>query len=161
MEHMHPISGIKDNLDVDFRGLPPTEGPAAPRVPTAFESEVAKFNSSAKAAAESASRQSPFDTPAKTGFEAEMRNLANGGRTPLDVPESVEPSPDETGPIETSEPADPLEVVATMQSVPLQKESSSDSPAQPASETSASAEKGKKPAAPSVSPSPASEPRKS
>ncbi|AXH68193.1 hypothetical protein SEA_TEATEALATTE_41 [Gordonia phage Teatealatte] len=143
MEHKHPISGIKDNLDVDFRTAPPTVGPAAPEVPTAFQSEFAAQAKAAREAEQGAAEVVAATVPAKTGFEAEMQRQSTGGRTPLDVPESAELSPDGT-----TEPTDPLEVVAQMKNEPLQTEPIPSSPAPTVSETPASAEKVTPPAPP-------------
>ncbi|UYL87061.1 hypothetical protein SEA_HOLLOW_41 [Gordonia phage Hollow] len=143
MEHKHPISGIKDNLDVDFRTAPPTAGPAAPQIPTAFQTEFAAQARAAREAEQRAAEVVAATGPAKTGFEAEMQRQSSGGRTPLGVPESVELSPDGT-----TEPTDPLEVVARMKNEPLQTEPIQSSPAPTASETPASAEKVTPPAPP-------------
>ncbi|UJD20678.1 hypothetical protein SEA_NIAGARA_40 [Gordonia phage Niagara] len=150
MEHKHPISGIKDNLDVDFRTAPPTVGPAAPEVPTAFQSEFAAQAKAAREAEQRAAEVVAATGPAKTGFEAEMQRQSSGGRTPLGVPESVELSPDgTTEPTDgTTEPTDPLEVVAQMKNEPLQTEPIPSSPVPTVSETPASAEKVTPPAPP-------------
>ncbi|QFG08528.1 hypothetical protein PBI_ASERPROCKY_41 [Gordonia phage ASerpRocky] len=143
MEHKHPISGIKDNLDVDFRTAPPTAGPAAPQIPTAFQTEFAAQAKAAREAEQKAAEVVAATGPAKTGFEAEMQRQSSGGRTPLGVPESVELSPDGT-----TEPTDPLEVVARMKNEPLQTEPTPSSPAPTESGTPASAEKVTPPAPP-------------
>lgn len=155
MEIKHPISGIKDDLDVDFRSRPPAAGPAPTEdKPTAFQQEAAVAYKKVRDAEKEQIVQG-FAGPAKTGFEAEMQARANGGRTPLDVQESAEHYLEETT-------ADPLEVVARMKNDPLPTESSPTSPAPSESATSASAEKATPtPATPSVSASPKSEPKKS